>query len=211
VKSKWKIKSTKQSTDAYALQIAEQVLTNVERVQSKTVPKSFDVKKIRNLLGEYKAATGREDEEFLQLEFRVLQELHFWRAALARRDETIKTFHLRRFYEANSAGITNQILSALGCFYRSLTPSFEVRSKYDFVLTQLFSAKLADGSRYVRYDAKELHSRLQQFNVAWTGIEYDWSDAAALRSRAEAVAVFDALRNEAEDFNIWAKSFSPRK
>jgi hypothetical protein len=188
-------------TDAYALQIAEQVLTNIERVQLKSRHKSYDVKKISALLSEYKAGQTEETGESLQLEFRVLQELHFWRSTLARRDEAVKTFHLRRFYDENASSVTPQMLAALGCFYRSLMPSFEVRSKYDFVVTQLFSTKLPDEPRYVRLGGEELIERLQRYNVVWTGIEIDWADKKTRRMREEAIAVFDALREEVGGFN----------
>jgi hypothetical protein len=183
-------------TDAYALQIAEQVLTNIERVQLKVPHKSYVAKKISALLGEYKAGQTEETGESLQLEFRILQELHFWRSTLSRRDEAVKTFHLRRFYDENASSVTAQMLAALGCFYRSLMPSFEVRSKYDFVVTQLFSIKLTDEPRYVRVGGEELIERLQRYNVLWTGIEIDWADKKTRRMREEAIAIFDALRAE---------------
>lgn len=188
-------------TDAYALQIAEQVLTNIERVHLKAPHKSYDVKKISAMLSEYKAGQTEETGESLQLEFRVLQELHFWRLALARRDEAVKTFHLRRFYDENASSVTAQMLSALGCFYRSLMPSFEVRSKYDFVVTQLFSSKLTGEPRYLRVGGEELIERLQQYSVVWTGIEIDWADKKTRRMREEAIAVFDALRAEVNGYN----------
>ncbi|HEX8195861.1 MAG TPA: hypothetical protein VF571_06710 [Pyrinomonadaceae bacterium] len=188
-------------TDAYALQVAEQVLTNIERVQLKVPHKSYDAKKISALLGEYKAGQTEETGESLQIEFRVLQELHFWRLTLARRDEAVKTFHLRRFYDENASSVTAQMLAALGCFYRSLMPSFEVRSKYDFVVTQLFSTKLPDKPRYVRIGGEELIEHLQRYNVVWTGIEIDWADKKTRRIREEAIAVFDALRAEVGGYN----------
>jgi hypothetical protein len=188
-------------TDAYALQVAEQVLTNIERVQLKVPHKSYDVKKISALLSDYKAEQTEETGESLQLEFRVLQELHFWRLTLARRDEAVKTFHLRRFYDENASSVTAQMLAALGCFYRSLMPSFEVRSKYDFVVTQLFSTKLTGEPRYVRLGGDELIERLQRYNVVWTGVEIDWADKKTLRLREEAIAVFDALRAEVGGYN----------
>jgi hypothetical protein len=188
-------------TDSYALQIAEQVLTNIERVQLKVPHKSYDVKKIGALLSEYKAGLMEETGESLQLEFRVLQELHFWRSTLARRDEAVKTFHLRRFYDEKASSVTAEMLAALGCFYRSLMPSFEVRSKYDFVITQLFSTKLTDEPRYVRVGGDELIERLQRYNVLWTGIEIDWADQKTRRMREEAIAIFDALRAEVGGYN----------
>src|SRR4028118_697695 len=188
-------------TDAYALQIAEQVLTNIERVQLKAPHKSYDAKKISALLNEYKAGQTEETGESLQVEFRVLQELHFWRLTLARRDEAVKTFHLRRFYDENASSVTAQMLAALGCFYRSLMPSFEVRSKYDFVVTQLFSTKLPAEPRYVRVGGEELIEHLQRYNVVWTGIEIDWADKKTRLLREEAIAVFDALRAEVCGYN----------
>lgn len=188
-------------TDAYALEVAEQVLSNIERVQLKISPKSYDLKKVNGLLDEYKTGQNEENGEALQIEFRLLQELQFWRSDLSRRDEAVKTFHLRRFYDENASFMTAQTLAALGCFYRSLMPSFEVRSKYDFVVTQLFSSKSPDKPRFVRIGSEELIERLKQFNVVWTGIEIDWADERALRARKEAVAVFDALRAEVNNFN----------
>lgn len=187
-------------TDAYALQIAEQVLTNIERTQLKAPQKSYEVKKISALLAEYKAGQNDDSGETLQTEFKVLQELHFWRSTLARRDEMVKAFHLRRFYDENAASVNAQTLAALGCFYRSLMPSYEVRSKYDFVVTQLFSAKLPDKPRYVRVSSEELIERLQRFNIVWTGIEIDWADEKTRRAREEAIAVFEALRAEIAEF-----------
>jgi hypothetical protein len=188
-------------TDAYALETAEQVLSNIERIQLKISPKSYDLKKINALLDEYKAVQNEDNADALQIEFRLLQELQFWRSALSHRDEAVKTFHLRRFYDENASFVTAQTLAALGCFYRSLMPTFEVRSKYDFVVTQLFSSKSLNEPRFVRISVEELIERLKQFNVAWTGIEIDWADERARRARKEAVAVFDALRGEVSNFN----------
>ncbi|MDQ4120318.1 MAG: hypothetical protein M3209_02480 [Acidobacteriota bacterium] len=188
-------------TDAYALQVAEQVLTNIEQTQLKAPAKSYDLKKVRTMLSEYKSSLSDESGEALQIEFRVLQELHFWRSSLARRDELVKTFHLRRFYDENVESVTAQMLAALGCFYRSLMPSYEVRSKYDFVLTQLFSSKLPGKPRYVRIVGDELIERLQRFNVVWTGIEIDWADEKTRRAREDAIAVFESFRREVADFN----------
>jgi hypothetical protein len=188
-------------TDAYALQVADQVLSNVERVQLKTVVNGYDLKKIRATLLEYKAIQHETSEHALQVEFRVLQEIQLWRLSLARRDEAIKAFHLRRFYDQNAASVNAQMLAALGCFYRSLTPSFENRSKYDFVVTQLFSVKQPGKPRIVRLGNNHLVERLKKFNAVWTGVNLDWADKEAKLRREGAVAVFDALRHEAGTFS----------
>lgn len=188
-------------TDASALQTADQVLSNIERVQLKVIVNNFDLKKIREILVEYKAIQNEASERALQVEFRAVQEIELWRQSLARRDEAVKAFHLRRFYDQNAAAATPPMLAALGCFYRGLTPSFEVRSKYDFVATQLFSSKLPGKPRFVRLGSENLIEQLTKLNAVWTGVGIDWADKYAKNRREDAVAVFDSLRREAETFN----------
>jgi hypothetical protein len=187
-------------TEIFSLQQAEAVLSNVERTQLKLIPKKYDVSRLQAALAEYKENLIVAAEEMVTIEFRLMQELQLWRLSLAQRDARITAYQLRRFCEESAGSINNQTIAALACFYRNMLPSFEVRSKFDYAVTQMFTVSTRANRRTVRVSSQDLIEHLQKLSVAWTGLPNDGKNLEEHKRREDAVAVFAALTTEVNGY-----------
>ncbi|MBC7795409.1 MAG: hypothetical protein H7Z37_00890 [Pyrinomonadaceae bacterium] len=169
-------RQTRVLEDAASLQLTEQVLSGVERLQLKIVPKPFDAINVRVAMAEMKEAiSGNQSERMMRAEFRLLQDVQLWRLSLSKRDERFTADSLRRFCEEVNKPLNPTIFAALARFYRNLMPSDFVLSKFDFVVTQLFAKKMEYNRRVLRVEPQKLVGHLSELNAEWTGIPANWS------------------------------------
>ena len=127
-----------------ALQFADYVLSAADKRPN--VPKAaggddLHLKKALHTFAQFSGDT--ESDEFFEAECSLISQLEAWEAALAERDRNISVEALRNYAEHASPPLSPQTLFALIRFYRDQPCTRETRSKFDFVVTRLFS-KFAD-------------------------------------------------------------------
>ena len=152
-----------------ALKIVEHILSGVEREHMKISPKSYDDVPVSIALHDFlKITEEAQSPEHAQSEFKLMQETESWYSSLSYRDKHISVGDLRRYCENSKPPLSSQALVSLARFYRNSPFSESVRSKFDMVVTRLFSKEVENDHRTVLFDKSELIEQI-------TGLYADWS------------------------------------
>jgi hypothetical protein len=154
------------------LQMVDHVLSGVEREQMKLVPKPYDDLPVKMALHDFlQIAHETNTTEHAQSEFRLMQETENWCSALSHRDKHISIAHLRRHCETTRPPLSSQALIALARFYRNSPYSESVRSKFELVLTRLFSREDEFDQRELLLNREEMIQQLKELYADWSSIQ----------------------------------------
>lgn len=154
-----------------SLQMVERILTAVEREQAKISPKPYDYIPVSKALHYFLQVSKIPNHpESAAAEFKLMQETESWYSALAHRDQSILPAHLRRYCETTKPGLSSQALASLARFYRNSPYSESVRSKFDLVITRLFSKEFEDEQRQLLFSHEELLQHLSELYADWSSI-----------------------------------------
>ncbi len=188
------------------LQMVEHILTGVEREYMKVVPKPFDDFNTKKALHSFvQLDDAVNSEEHAAAEFALMQETESWCSALAERDRHVPVYSLRQYCENSRPALSSQALLGLGRFYRNLPYSEAVRSKFDFVITRLFSRPVAMEKRVCLFTREETVNHINTLYSEWSSVSlYDADDDKSkvmltalsfedMSIEAENAAVFDQL------------------
>lgn len=189
----------KRATDEVSgLQTVEHVLSGIEREQMKAIPKSYDDLPVKMALHDFLQDTHNTNTtEHAQAEFRLMQETESWYSALSHRDKQITVSHLRRFCETARPALSAQALISLARFYRNSPYSEPVRSKYDLIITRLFSREIEFDQRELLLTREEMTEHIRELYADWSSIQLysvDDADSQILISTLK----FDDFINEVE-------------
>lgn len=159
------------SEEVSFLQMVEHVFAGVEREQMKIVPKAFDHLEVKKILHTFLQVSKEPNgNEQAQAEFQLLQETESWYSALTHRDKRISINHLRRYCESAKPPLSSPALVSLARFYRNSPYSEQVRGKFDFVVTRLFSKDVENEHREMVFDREELMTHLKELYAEWSSI-----------------------------------------
>lgn len=180
------------------LQTVEHVFSGVERQQKKVVPKPYDDLKVKKALHNFlQISKDVKAPEHASAEFNLMQETENWYSALSHRDKQISISHLRRYCETAKPVLSSEALLALARFYRNSPYSEAVRSKFDLIVTRLFSKDLENEKRERTFERDELIQHLAGLYAEWASISLfsgEEDDSAILLSAFK----FEDFMNEAE-------------
>ncbi|MFT3744624.1 MAG: hypothetical protein QM785_10075 [Pyrinomonadaceae bacterium] len=180
------------------LQMVEHVLTGVEREYMKIKPRIFDDFAAKKALHTFLQVTENENStEHQEAEFALMSETETWCSALSDRDHDIAVSHLRQYCENSRPPLSSQALVGLARFYRNLPYSDSVRSKFDFVITRLFSRATDNEMRVELFTRDEKLTHLQTLYRDWSSIAYYGDDEDGSKSMLAARS-FEELADEAE-------------
>ena len=153
------------------LQMVEHVLSGVEREQNKAAPKVYNDIAVKKALHDFlQISEGIKSSEHTQAEFQLMQETETWCSALSHRDKRIFVAHLRRYCETTKPPLSSQALISLARFYRNLPCSESVRSKFDLVVTRLFSKDTGGEKRVLVFSRNDLIKHLTELYGDWSSI-----------------------------------------
>lgn len=154
-----------------SLQMVEHVLSAVEREHIKTTPVSYDDLDAKKALHKFMQVSGDiRSPEHAEAEFALRQETEAWSYALYERDQRIGVSNIRRFCEESRPVLSSQALIALARFYRNSPYSEDVRSKFDYVMTRLFSREAGDGVRQLLFEHNEMIGHINTLYGNWSSI-----------------------------------------
>jgi len=180
------------------LQMVEHVLSGIEGGHRKAVTAGFDDLQVKKALHWYLQVTSDPTSgDYAEAEFELMHKTEGWNSALAARDEKIPVAKLRRFCENSRPPLSSQALIALARFYRNAPYSDVTRSKFDFVMTRLFSRETDTGKRRLLFGRSEMIGHIRTFYASWSSLALYSADDAALKTRAT-VAGFEDRIAEAE-------------
>jgi len=154
------------------LQMVDHVLSGIEREQMKLVPKPYDDLPVKLALHDFlQDAHDASTTEHAQAEFRLMQETENWYSALSHRDKQITVASLRRYCETTRPALSAQALIALARFYRNSPYSESVRSKFELVMTRLFSRENEYHERELILDRVEMIQQIKELYADWSSIQ----------------------------------------
>ena len=184
--------------DVSSLQMVGQVFAGVEREQMKAVANAYDDLEAKKALHRFLQVTGDPDsEDHLDAKRQLLNETEAWQSALAVRDENISVANLRRFCENSRPVLSSQALIALARFYRNASFSELGRSKFDYVMTRLFSREIGDEKRRLLFGRSEMVGHINTLYANWSSLSVYSSDEYADLVR-EHVTGFSTFAAQAE-------------
>ncbi|MFN7931394.1 MAG: hypothetical protein U0Y68_26375 [Blastocatellia bacterium] len=151
-----------------SLQATDQILGCLEQARLQRKPEKLKLKSLVTGINSLNLALreGVEAKVHATRE-RVQQELERAVAQLTRRDARAMTYDLRRFCEAEPTVLDLNALAALASFYYALPLSEASRSKYDFVITQLFSIIDKQRQHHLKVGRPQIAKRLTAMCQAW--------------------------------------------
>ncbi len=153
------------------LQMVEHVLTGVEREYMHIVPNVFEDFNAKKALNAFLQITENENSaEHQEAEFTLMTETEAWCSALGERDSKVLVSNLRQYCETSRPPLSSQALVALARFYRNLPHSGTVRSKFDFVITRLFSRPTENENRVCLFTSDETLAHVNTLYREWSSI-----------------------------------------
>ncbi|QQS42250.1 MAG: hypothetical protein IPM63_04725 [Acidobacteriota bacterium] len=170
------------------LQMVDHIITRVEKEQARINSAPYDDLKVKQSLHRFLQMDEEANaSEVAEIEFLLLQETENWYSALTLRDKELSVENLRSYCETAVPSLSTQALIALARFYRNAPFSELVRSKFDLIITKLYTADAGEGRRAVTLPADSLVQDIQELYKDWssvplysTDIEPDELDFGAL-------------------------------
>jgi hypothetical protein len=188
-----------------ALEMSQQVMAMIERSIKKPLVKDYNNTSVKKYLHElFSLSPSTSSEEVNGMEFIFWQEVQLWRSALSQRDSFISVSDLRHYCETSRPPLSEQALLALARFYRGVPASEKTTSKFDLIITRVFSKDEEDGARRLSAARTSVTETLNDLYKEWLGIspqnvleEEKISQALAglneFISKAEKAGNFEAL------------------
>ena len=181
------------------LQMVEHVLTGVEREYMKVKPNIFDEFNAKKALNAFLQVTENENSaEHQEAEFKLMSETEAWCSALSERDRDVSVSNLRQYCENSRPPLSSQALVALARFYRNLPYTEAVRSKFDFVITRLFSRPTENEMRTEFFTREETLAHIRTLYRDWSSIALYGADDDESNITLTALS-FEDLAIEAEN------------
>lgn len=181
-----------------SLQMVEHVLSGIEREHLKIVPATYDDLEAKKALHKFLQVQSEPNTTaYAEAEFRLMSETEGWSTALAERDAKIAVSHLRRFCENSRPVLSSQALMALGRFYRNASYSELSRSKFDLVMTRLFSRDSDDEKRRLLFSRVDMIGHIKTLYANWSSVALYSAEGDSIKTRA-VVAGFDDRVAEVE-------------
>lgn len=186
-----------------SLQMVEHLFSGVEREHMKVPSVAYDDLNAKKALHKFLQVSEEvNSQSHAEAEFALRNETEAWNLALYERDQKISVANVRRFCEGSRPVLSSQALIALARFYRNSPFSEEVRGKFDYVMTRLFSRESDFETRQLLFGRDEMIGHINTLYANWSSIAiYTKDDDHAEVSLT--VARFDEFTKEATD----AKSF----
>jgi hypothetical protein len=154
-----------------SLQMVEHVLSGVEREHMKMSPVSYDDLMAKKALHKFLQVSGDlKSPGHAEAEFVLRQETEAWSFALFERDQRISVANIRRFCEESRPVLSSQALISLARFYRNSPFSEDVRGKFDFVMTRLFSRDTENETRSLLFPHEEMIGHINTLYANWSSI-----------------------------------------
>lgn len=189
-----------------SLQMVEHVFSGVEREQMRILPKPFNDITVKKALHDFLQISKNSPNENAQAEFKLMQETESWCSALSHRDKHLSVSALRRYCETTKPSLSNQAIIALARFYRNLPHTESVRSKFDMIMTRLFTQEIENDRREILFDRDEMVRQINELYADWASVPlYSVEDETELLLITVKFDDFLAEAQDAENFDELVK------
>ena len=190
-----------------SLQMVEHVFSGVEREQMRILPKPFNDITVKKALHDFlQVSKNSPANENAQAEFKLMQETESWCSALSHRDKHLSVSALRRYCETTKPSLSDQAIIALARFYRNLPHTESVRSKFDMILTRLFTKEIEGDRRELVFSRDDMVSQISELYADWASVPlYSVEDETELLLITVKFDDFLAEAQDAENFDELVK------
>ena len=176
--------------EAKALQTTERIIASVERTMMGRVLEPYDSANALEATRKSNEAIRLADLNLIKTaQDCLLDELHLWRVSVAKRDDEVMPYNLRRYCEHTNEGLDVASYAALTRFYRSRPNTNITQSKYDLVVTRMCAPPTKGGLRILRHDRQQLAMYLARLFASW-----DMSGSVALQTMDTSGETIDLMR-----------------
>ncbi len=177
---------------ALHLRIVEEFLTQLELHLLKSPSEQFNLDPVKQCLSELKTLSDdpTESDRRKRVEFQLAHELLLWQDHLAKRDERIEAYHIRRYCDGLRKPLDSEVYVALARFYREIPRSRHSLSKFDLAITRAYSVQLTDIRRQLVSPRKAIAESISAHYCSWDRV------AVTSQGSHRDEVVFDAFLNE---------------
>jgi len=154
--------AVKASNDAIRYRIVERFLSEVERWLLKSSTPIFDVILIKENIKVLRSLPSDLGESLAQAKIELNEEFEKWERSIVEKDRCIETYNFRRFCDSTVEPLDNEIYVALASFYKDLAYSHSNLSKFDLMVTRLYTDVDRTGRRFLRFNPQEIASHIEQ-------------------------------------------------
>lgn len=201
-----------------SLQMVDHVLSEIEKKYC-IATKPFDDLAAKAAFQSFlKFSDDPDSHNHTDAEFRLKEETTKWSGALSARDRQIKVWQIREFCENSVPVLSSQALVSLACFYRNSPFSSDIREKFDYVFTRLFSRETYDSKRRLLFEYDDMITHIKTLYSNWSSIAaFDLeNDEAAIVQIVGDFERMGAMIEQCTDIgtavrNNWAKQLKELK
>lgn len=199
------------------LQMVDHVLCAAEREQKKIVPHPHDALHLKQALHELIEALSSEDlDSIAEAEARFIEETQKLTWELLEKDSRLTVSEVRRYMESTRPALSTAALNALARFYRNAPFSYQVRDKFELVMTRLFCRETLGDRRTAIYPTELIARNIGHLYAEWESLKtygeddsFEVSEAVnsleSFSRQAEGAATFEELI--ADDFFTRLRAF----
>ena len=149
--------------EALDLEMTDKFLLSVEQKNRLVTGMRFEADRLYEALRILAAHELINDSiKIVDSELVAESELSTWRELLELRNNRIETFHIRRFYDNSDVSLDAALLVSLARVFRSLPYSESNQSKYDLVVTRLFTKGNVESQRSLRFSREKIREVLTE-------------------------------------------------
>ncbi len=154
-----------------SLQHVQHIISGVQREQIREKPISYDTVPVKQALHKFVEAVEKSDDLQSSIaESALHEELGKWHSVLLSADRKISVAHLRRYCKDTNPALSDEAVSSLARFYRNSPFNEDVRSKFDLVVTRLFTKKGKDDKREPVLHRDEILSTVKELYAEWASV-----------------------------------------
>lgn len=152
--------------EVHSLELVDYVISAIEE-QKKLPQRKFDTIVIKQELHQLINSPKQGEEEEKKIELALMSEIEDWYLNLAQRDKMISSEDLLFYCENSKPPLSNHAILALARFYLSLPFSTNVRTKFDLIITKLFTIQLWDARRELVETTEKIKEHLRKAYKNW--------------------------------------------
>ncbi|MEZ5347158.1 MAG: hypothetical protein R2681_16545 [Pyrinomonadaceae bacterium] len=154
-----------------SLQHVQHILSGVQREQMREKPVDYDTVPVKQALHKFVDAVENSDEaQCATTESRLHEEIGKWHSVLSSQDRKTSVAHLRRYCEDTNPPLSSEAVSSMARFYRNSPFNEDVRSKFDLVVTRLFSKKIDGDKRQALMHRDQILERVKVLYADWASV-----------------------------------------
>jgi hypothetical protein len=147
--------------EALDFERTDKFLASVEQKNRLHTGAPFDAARLHEALKQLAAnKTPAEEIDIEKTELIAESEIGSWREILELRNNKIETYHIRRFCDHSDVGLDLGLLVSLARVFRTLPFSESNQSKYDLVVTRLFTKGSVETMRILRLPQEKVAEAL---------------------------------------------------